>query len=138
MLFAGTRCKRCRLQLDSANKTGRYAMTQTTAGDRKDNLDTQSSFPLPDVFSAALVGMFKMVQPSIVQVGIEGRGGGTGVIWQKDGHILTNYHVVANESARFRVHLSDGRTLDAKVLHRNPRLDLAVLKVNADNLKALP
>src|SRR6266702_2821238 len=107
-------------------------MTHTTA------YPTQSSFPLPDEFSSAVVAMFNAVQPTIVQVGIEGRGGGTGIIWHKDGRIITNHHVVANEQARFQVHLSDGRTLEAKVLHRNPEFDLAVLKVNADNLTTLP
>ena len=111
-------------------------MTQTTEGAPKDSLSTQSS--LPDVFSSALVAMFSKVQPSIVQVGIQGRGGGTGVIWNPDGRIITNAHVVANEQAKIHVHLTDGRTLEAKVLHRDPRLDLAMLKVNGDNLKALP
>jgi serine protease Do len=82
--------------------------------------------------------MFNTVQPSIVQVGIQGRGGGTGVIWNTDGRIITNAHVVANEQAKIHVHLTDGRTLEAKVLHRDPRLDLAMLKVNGDNLNALP
>src|SRR6266567_882354 len=121
--------------------TGRYVMTQTTEGylsPGQDNLSTQSSLPLPGAFSSALVEMFNTVQPSIVQVGIQGRGGGTGVIWNPDGRIITNAHVVANEQAKIHVHLTDGRTLEAKVLHRDPRLDLAMLKVNGDNLKALP
>jgi serine protease Do len=116
-------------------------MTQTTEGNLspgQDSLSTQSSLPLPGEFSSALVEMFNTVQPSIVQVGIQGRGGGTGVIWSPDGRIITNAHVVANEQAKIHVHLTDGRTLEAKVLHRDPRLDLAMLKVNGDNLKALP
>ena len=113
-------------------------MTQTTEGAPKDSLSPQSSLHLPDVFSSALVELFNKVQPSIVQVGIQGRGGGTGVIWNTDGRIITNAHVVANEQARIQVHLTDGRTLEAKVLHRDPRLDLAMLKVDGDNLKALP
>src|SRR6266516_790542 len=121
--------------------TGRYVMTQTTEGyltPGQDSLSTQSSLPLPGAFSSALVEMFNTVQPSIVQVGIQGRGGGTGVIWNPDGRIITNAHVVANEQAKIHVHLTDGRTLEAKVLHRDPRLDLAMLRVNGDNLKALP
>ncbi len=116
-------------------------MTQTTEGyltPGQDSLSTQSSLPLPGAFSSALVEMFNAVQPSIVQVGIQGRGGGTGVIWNPDGRIITNAHVVANEQAKIHVHLTDGRTLEARVLHRDPRLDLAMLKVNGDNLKALP
>ncbi len=103
-------------------------MTQTTEGSQspgQDSLSTQSSLPLPGEFSSALVEVFNTVQPSIVQVGIQGRGGGTGVIWNPDGRIITNAHVVANEQAKIHVHLTDGRTLE-------------MLKVNGDNLKALP
>ena len=107
-------------------------MTQTTI------YSTQSSFPLPDVFSSALTGMFNTVQPSIVQVRTEQRGGGTGIIWNGDGRIITNNHVVPSDKANIQVLLSDGRTLKATVLHHNPRLDLAVLKVTGDDLKALP
>ena len=97
----------------------------------------QSSFPLPDAFSAELTQMFTTVQPSIVQVHTEGRGAGTGIIWSEDGHIITNNHVVAKDNAKVQVFLSDGRTLDAKVLHRNPQLDLALLKATDENLKPL-
>lgn len=107
-------------------------MTQAT------EYSTQSSFPLPDAFSNALTTMFDAVQPAIVQVHTEQRGGGTGVIWDKDGRMITNNHVVPSNTAKVQVHLSDGRTLDAKVLHRNPTLDLAVIKINGDNLQPLP
>ena len=106
-------------------------MTQT------ETYTKQSSFPLPDAFSAELTTLFTTVQPSIVQVHTEGRGAGTGIIWNADGHIITNNHVVAKDNARVQVFLADGRTLDAKVLHRNPRLDLALLKATGENLKPL-
>ena len=97
----------------------------------------QSSLPLPDAFSAELTMLFTTVQPSVVQVHTEGRGAGTGIIWNADGHIITNNHVVAKDNARVQVFLADGRTLDARVLHRNPRLDLALLKATGENLKPL-
>jgi len=97
----------------------------------------QTSFPLPDAFSAELTTLFTTVQPSIVQVHTEGRGAGTGIIWNADGHIITNNHVVAKDNARVQVFLADGRTLNATVLHRNPRLDLALLKATGENLKPL-
>lgn len=107
-------------------------MAQTT------EQNTQSSIPLPDVFSAALTGIFDQSRPGIVQVSTEQRGGGTGIIWHHDGRIITNNHVVASDNARVRVLLADGRSLDAKVVQRNPRLDLALLRVTADNLQSLP
>ena len=107
-------------------------MTQTETTYTK-----QSSLPLPDAFSVEMTEMFTTVQPSIVQVHTEGRGAGTGIIWNADGHIITNNHVVAKDNAKVQVFLADGRTLDAKVLHRNPRLDLALLKATGENLKPL-
>jgi serine protease Do len=99
---------------------------------------TQSSTPLPDILSSSLHELFKQAQPSIVQVDIEGRGGGTGVVWSNDGLIITNNHVVGRDDAQVRVRFSDGRTLDAQVARRSPQLDLAALKVSAEALQALP
>jgi serine protease Do len=98
---------------------------------------TQSSFPLPDAFSTALTALFQNVQPGIVQVYRQGRGGGTGVIWDAEGHIITNNHVVGRSDDRIEVQLADGRTLPARVLQRNPELDLAQIKVSGESLTAL-
>lgn len=98
---------------------------------------TSSSVPLPDVFSAELVELFTAVQPGIVQVQVSERGGGTGIIWQSDGRIITNNHVVARASRDVQVVLPDGRTFAAKVLHRNPQLDLALLSIEGEHLHAL-
>lgn len=106
-------------------------MTQTT------EYTPTTPFPLPDAFSAALTGIFERVKPGVVQIQTDGRGGGTGIIWHADGRILTNNHVVARDNAKVQVHFSDGRTLVARVLQRNPQLDLALLKVDATNLKPI-
>ncbi|RYG33341.1 trypsin-like serine protease [bacterium] len=90
----------------------------------------------------------KKVSPSVVSVDRFGRvqqgmfeedateaktGTGSGVILGKDGIIVTNNHVVAGAD-KVNVRLSDGRTLEAKVVGLDPRSDLAVLRVNATNL----
>jgi len=95
---------------------------------------------LPDAFSHALMQVVKRVQPSIVQVAKEGRGAGTGIVWKADGregHIITNNHVVPDDATKIQVHLSDGRSLDAKVIDRHKKLDVAVLFVEGDNLQAV-
>jgi serine protease Do len=63
------------------------------------------------------------------------KGLGTGFIVQKDGVIVTNNHVIegANE---ILVQLSDERRLPAKVAGRDPRTDIAVIKI--ENEKSLP
>lgn len=56
------------------------------------------------------------------------RGEGSGFVWDSQGHIVTNYHVVAGAS-EVEVRFADGRTLEAVVLGTDPDADLAVLKV---------
>jgi serine protease Do len=58
------------------------------------------------------------------------RGQGTGFIIGKNGFILTNYHVVAN-STRIRVQLADRREFPAKVVGRDRRTDIALIKIKA-------
>ena len=54
---------------------------------------------------------------------------GSGVIVDKDGHIVTNHHVIANADS-IRVQLSDGRVAEARIVGRDPDTDLAVLKID--------
>jgi len=58
---------------------------------------------------------------------------GSGVIISADGYILTNNHVV-NEADEIVVQLQDGREAMVEVVGRDPETDLAVLKVNLDQL----
>jgi S1-C subfamily serine protease len=57
------------------------------------------------------------------------RGSGSGFIWDNQGHVVTNFHVV-ERSASAKVRLSDQRVYDAQVVGASPRHDLAVLKIN--------
>lgn len=62
-------------------------------------------------------------------------GLGSGVIVSSDGYILTNNHVVKN-AKEIQVTLTDGRTFKAKVVGTDPETDLALIKVQANNLPA--
>ena len=66
------------------------------------------------------------------------QGLGSGVIVDaKNGYVLTNYHVVGNVD-KVEVVLPDGRTVLTEWVHGDPQTDLAVLKINADNLIDAP
>jgi len=58
---------------------------------------------------------------------------GTGFVVSKDGYILTNNHVVA-DADKVQVTLLDKRTFEAKVIGRDPTTDVAVIKIDGENL----
>jgi Do/DeqQ family serine protease len=61
------------------------------------------------------------------------RSGGSGVIVDKEGYILTNYHVI-EEADKVKVRLNDGREFTATVKGQDSRTDLAVLHIKAKDL----
>jgi len=63
-------------------------------------------------------------------------GAGSGVIMTKDGYIVTNNHVVAN-ATQIEVTLSDKRTFNARVIGKDEQTDLALIKIDADDLSYL-
>jgi len=60
-------------------------------------------------------------------------GLGSGVIVSENGYILTNNHVIA-ESDEIRVALPDGKEFEAEIVGADPRTDVAVLKIDAEDL----
>ncbi len=109
-------------------------------------------------FSKAFIEVAQKVTPQIVQVDVvsetkndphqnlfffpfkdmpqmpqEEKGSGSGIIISPDGYILTNNHVVDN-ATKVTVSLYDKRTFDAKVIGTDPLTDLAVIKIDANNL----
>jgi S1-C subfamily serine protease len=67
------------------------------------------------------------------------RGSGSGFIWDREGHVVTNFHVLAGGDA-FKVTLADQSTWDARPIGVAPEKDLAVLKIDvpAGKLPPLP
>lgn len=112
--------------------------------------------PLP-----SLAPMIERVSPSVVNISVSGhvkfdnelskdplfkryfppeqefQSAGSGVIVDSTrGYILTNQHVIAN-AEKITITLLDNRTMEAKVVGTDDASDLAVLKVNAKNLKQI-
>lgn len=99
------------------------------------NLETATS--VSGVAAAAMAGVVTL------EVSTQSASGsGSGVIYSADGYIVTNAHVVtldgeAGTNANIRVWLSDGRILDGTLVGTDPFADLAVVKVDAENLEPI-
>lgn len=63
----------------------------------------------------------------------EQRAGGSGVIISTDGYIVTNNHVI-EESTKLKVKLNDGRLFDAKLVGTDPTTDIALIKIEGEDL----
>jgi len=66
----------------------------------------------------------------------EQRSGGSGVIISADGYIVTNNHVI-EDATKLKVKLNDGRTFDAKLIGTDPTTDVALIKIEEENLPTL-
>lgn len=66
----------------------------------------------------------------------EVKAGGSGVIISQDGYIVTNHHVVDN-ATELKVKLYDGRTFQAKVVGTDPTTEVALIKIEGENLPTL-
>ncbi|MEQ9323607.1 MAG: trypsin-like peptidase domain-containing protein [Polyangiaceae bacterium] len=95
------------------------------------------------------IDVFRRASPAVVhitrmQAGGTGRtmgalpsGTGSGFVWDDEGHVVTNYHVIRGASGA-RVTLGDRSTWDAKLVGRAVEKDLAVLKIDAPASKLKP
>ena len=67
----------------------------------------------------------------------EQRAGGSGVIISADGYIVTNNHVV-EDATKLKVKLNDGRLFDAELVGTDPTTDIALIKIDSEDLPTLP
>jgi serine protease Do len=74
----------------------------------------------------------EQLRRSTVLIESGGHGAGSGILWPGEGLIVTNAHVI--RGSRAKVQLWDGREFEAAVRSRDPRRDLAQLRINAENL----
>ena len=109
--------------------------------------------PRPDLTTGeqTTIDLFEKASPSVVYItsiahrrsrfGLNvfeiPQGAGSGFVWDDQGHIVTNFHVIKNANS-VRVTLSDNTTVEAKLVGVEPSKDLAVLKITVPAGKLEP
>ncbi len=86
--------------------------------------------------ASPITAIAQQVSPSVARVDVQrptGAGSGSSVVYRADGLLVTNAHVVGT-SDQARVTLPDGSRMDAEVVGADPTSDVAVLRVDADDL----
>jgi S1-C subfamily serine protease len=132
-----------------------YITSRNSGPIRQVTLDGKGSSPLtlteahaaPEYDSEEMnnISVYKKALPSVVNITsstqtlnffyglVPSQGQGSGFVLDKQGHILTNYHVVA-DAQQIEVTTSDKHRVRARVIGRDPGHDLALLQIDAPNL----
>jgi putative serine protease PepD len=85
--------------------------------------------PAPVINRDDLANVAAAVQPSVVSIKTDS-GEGSGVIYDDQGNIVTNNHVVADANGTVTVIFNDGKNADGRIVSTDPRTDLAVVRVS--------
>ena len=90
--------------------------------------------PLANLFAQeqAFVSVYEQVNPAVVHIGI-GSGQGSGFLVDRNGHIVTNNHVVES-GGQIVVTFDNGQQLPARLVGTDPSSDLAVVQVDASQI----
>ena len=98
----------------------------------------QFPFPFGDKFFHQFFGPgFSSPRGQPREYNVPQRGMGSGMIIDKQGHILTNYHVV-QDGDKLNVRLADQRRFDAEVVGTDPKTDVAIIKIKGKVPDDLP
>jgi len=104
--------------------------TQNSKTETETRLTSDSSIELLKNWEFQINNVYKNLIPSVVQIEVNSfrtnAGYGTGFIWDRDGHIVTNFHVVQN-AQDITVTFADGYEYEAEVIASDIDADLALL-----------
>ena len=99
---------------------------------------TETIEEIPSTYSKnlSLVEIFEKAEPGVVRVNVQrteenGGGVGSGFVFDKKGHIITNAHVV-KDAKKVVITFLDGRSYNAEIIGIDEYTDIAVVKVNTD------
>jgi S1-C subfamily serine protease len=110
------------------------------------DLNVANAHPAYDAEEQNNIAVYKRLTPSVVNIttttvafdffygAVPQQGQGSGFILDKQGHILTNNHVIGDNAQRVEVQLADKHKYKAQVVTVDKAHDLALLQINAPNL----
>src|ERR671910_1583605 len=130
------------------NRTPHYSPSKTAVGQEQgqgeqDNSSDESDIAVNSISELSLPELFSKVEKSVVQVANKEEAGitigerlGSGFVYDKSGHIVTNYHVLAGGATEGNVQITflDGSTYNARLVGGDPFSDLAVLQLEGENI----
>jgi putative serine protease PepD len=114
---------------------GIVAATNSSNSPAAASTTTNSASP-GQVSACDVTSVANHVIPSVVTISARGSGGagtGSGEVIKSDGYIITNNHVIAiaANGGSVEVQFSDGQTVPATIVGRDPQTDIAVLKIDS-------
>lgn len=129
---------------------GKFSLGSTPSATTGENSTTSSNVNVEDttssaytaptvsgVISSATEGKVESVAQKCldasVLITVTGQGSGSGVIYDKDGYIITNYHVVGADAGEIKVTLFNGEVYDATYIYGDESLDVSVIKIEKTN-----
>src|ERR687898_2932991 len=130
------------------NRTPHYSPSKTAVGQEQgqgeqDNSSDESDMAVNSISELSLPELFSKVEKSVVQVANKEEAGitigerlGSGFVYDKSGHIVTNYHVLAGGATEGNAQITflDGSTYNARLVGGDPFSDLAVLQLEGENI----
>lgn len=115
------------------------AITETTSSEKVLDSYVRGESSIDGPGDLSLTQIFEQSESGIVSVGVtkssvvERSGVGSGFVYDKKGHIITNNHVVEN-AEKIVVTFIDGRSYNAEIVGNDTYSDLAVIKIDADDI----
>ena len=124
----------------TVSDTSTYQMDTTTEQKETTAATTVTAPAVTGAISSATEGKIESVAEKCLNASVlikvttsTGSGSGSGVIYTKDGYILTNYHVVGDDAQSVTVTLFSGEELPAKYIYGDESLDVSVIKIEKDD-----
>jgi S1-C subfamily serine protease len=126
---------------------GRFSLTGANGAGSPLHLTEAEAAPAYDAEEQNNIAVYKRVLPSVVNITsttlvfnffygeVPQQGQGSGFVLDKEGHVLTNFHVVEGANRGIEVQLSNKHRYSAKVVGTDKVHDLALLKIDAPNLQ---